>query len=468
MCKKPFLPLLLFLLISISLAHASARKNWIAFNGTGGVFKYIMAIDEDGNILVPPKAVLSYNKADFANFPGQNCVGEPINPYGRGPGDNVNCCTNGGASVAGPLGPLDGPCAIALSNNGGSINYYILTSQGSIFKFDLPKSTLTPTTALPKVILGRTAETKIRDFRTLQATQNVPNQFLAMIFGKIGIDTCCSNKSLDSIVGSLTTFGLNADGTVKKKGKNISPNISGLAKIGSISADGLMSVANQEIGGGNFDDNNDCSPKDNDAAGDIFATPVTASGTAAGPAVDIGTTKPQTGAVDVSNEVSAGVRFVVYATRSSDTPDSTNGDDLILQKIDAHTGAKIGGRHFLQQDIEMDMTFFQGVAVDPEGEFVVFTKRPVNSKPGDGGECVGVNSGTNFDGLQTGNRDSLFFIPINIATGEAAGSPKLLFSADDGPATGQDDEDGGTSCGGPNYQEFAIPQINGIDVLVDE
>src|SRR5262249_8803010 len=134
------------------------------------------------------------------------------------------------------------------------------------------------------------------------------------------------------------------------------------------------------------------------------------------------------------------------------------------------TGAKIGGRHFLLQNVEMVMTFFQGLAIDPEGEFVVVAMRPTPSTKGSGGECGGTTGGDNFDGKQTANRDSLFFIPINQATGEAAASPTLLFSADDGPATGAEDEPNGNSCGSTTvpHQELAIPQVNGIDILVDE
>jgi hypothetical protein len=449
------------LLFFCVFAHADQRTNWIAFNGTGGVFKYIMAVDEEGKILIPATPILSYDIEAFSSN------GEPVNPYQDGRGDTED----GGSSpndnpIPAPVGPLDGPCAIALSDNGGSINYYLLTTQGSVFKFDVPKSTLVATTALPKAILKRTAETKTRDFRTLQATQHVSNRFLAMIAGNIGKDTNCSgNVCLDSIVGTFDSFGFNADGTVKKKGHDISPQIDGLAKVGSISADGLMSVANQEIGGGNFDDDSSCNVDDNDKAGDIFATPLSTSGKAAGPSIDVGNTKPQVGAVDISNEVTPGVRFIVYATRSSDTPNTQNGDDLVLQRVDSHTGAKIGGKHLLQEDIEMVTTFIQGVAVDPEGEFVIFSKRPINSifNPTD---CGGGGSGNNFDGKQVGNRDSLFFQAIDIRTGDAFGKPILLFSADDGPFDGQSDEDNSPPGGG--NQEFAFPQINGIDIMIDE
>jgi len=454
-----FFLLLCGLLLTCAISQADQRTNWIAFNGTGGVFKYIMAVDEEGNILVPPTEILSYD------VPGTAVNGEPVNPYIDPTGDSDD---DGGSSandnpIPGPVGPLDGPCALALDQDGGLIKYYILTVQGSVFRFDIPKSTLVPTTDLPKPILARTAETKTRDFRTLQSTQGVSNAFLAMVAGNIGKDAFSGpSPGLDNIQGQLQAFKVKADGTLPAKGRNISPTTSKFGKIGSISADGKMAVSVRETGNGDFDDvGGSCVTSglntDNDNGGDIYATPL-GSPAPAGPGVLVGSTKPQTGAVDVSNEVTHGVRFVVYATRSLDTPDSSNGDDLILQKINSATGAKIGGRHFLQENIEMDMTFFQGVAIDPEGEFVIFAKRPVNSTA-PGAPCSG---GGVEDTLQLANRDSLYFLAIDITTGEAFGKPILLFSADDGFATGLSDENASPS------QEFAIPQINGIDVMIDQ
>ena len=450
--------LLCGILLTCAISQADERTNWIAFNGTGGVFKYIMAVDEEGNVLVPPTEILSYD------VPGTAVNGEPVNPYidGRGDSDDDGGNSASDNPIPGPVGPLDGPCASALDQDAGLIKYYLLTVQGSVFRFDIPKSTLIPTTALPKAILSRTAETKTRDFRTLQSTQNVSTPFLAMVAGNIGKDAFSGpSAGLDNIQGQLQAFKVKADGSLPVKGRNISPTTGKFGKIGSISADGKMAVSVRETGNDDFDDiGGSCTPgsnfsTDNDNGGDIFATPL-GSPAPAGPGVLVGSTKPQTGAVDVSNEVTNGVRFVVYATRSLDTPDSSNGDDLILQKIDSHTGAKIGGRHFLQENIEMDMTFFQGVAIDPEGEFVIFVKRPVNSTAP--GSCT--TSGVE-DNLQLANRDSLYFLAVDITTGEAFGKPILLFSADDGFATGLQDENASPG------QEFAIPQINGIDVMID-
>src|SRR5262249_8410444 len=450
------------LLFCCILAHADQRTNWIAFNGTGGVFKYIMAVDEEGNVLVPPTAILSYDIPGSVNLSAGR-AGEPANPYKDKRGDTEDGGTSSSEQFPpGPFGPLDGPCAIALDQDGALIKYYLLTAQGSVFRFDIPIATLVPTTPLPNIILGRTLETKTRDFRTLQSTQHVSPPFLAVVSGNIGKD---DSSGLDNIQGALQALKFKADGTLKVKGKNISPATGKLDKIGSISADGHMALSNQEIGNGDFDDTRFCDPLlDNDKAGSIYAQPL-GSPTPVGPAQIIGNTKPQVGAVDVSNEVVPVVRFAVYATRSSDTPNTQNGDDLILQMIDSKTGAKIGGRHFLRQDVEMVMTFFQGVAIDPEGEFVIWAERPVKSITAP--DCAnGGGSGTNFDGLQVGNRDSLFFQAIDIRTGEAVGKPILLFSADDGPFDGQSDETNSPPGGG--NQEFAFPQINGIDVMIQQ
>src|SRR5262249_40443689 len=153
----------------------------------------------------------------------------------------------------------------ALDQDAGLIKYYLLTVQGSVFRFDIPKSTLIPTTALPKAILSRTAETKTRDFRTLQSTQNVSTPFLAMVAGNIGKDAFTGpSAGLDNIQGQLQAFKVKADGSLPVKGRNISPTTGKFGKIGSISADGKMAVSVRETGNDDFDDiGGSCTPGSN-------------------------------------------------------------------------------------------------------------------------------------------------------------------------------------------------------------
>jgi hypothetical protein len=94
----------------------------------------------------------------------------------------------------------------------------------------------------------------------------------------------------------------------------------------------------------------------------------------------------------------------------------------------------------------MVMTFMQGIAVDPAGRFVLYTQRPtLSTAPG-------------VTGPSDEPRDSLFFLALD-STGHAVGKPILLFSSDDGPQTGKEDETSGL--------EYAIPQITDIDILKD-
>src|SRR5262249_58671666 len=97
---------------------------WVGFNGTGGTTKYLMAIDENGNIVKPPTKILLID-GGFS----------PNNPFGE--------------TVEGPLAALTAMALTDKPSNPGQICMYLLTVQGSVFRYDISKSTLKPTTKLP-------------------------------------------------------------------------------------------------------------------------------------------------------------------------------------------------------------------------------------------------------------------------------------------------------------------------------
>jgi len=266
------------------------------------------------------------------------------------------------------------------------------------------------------------------------------------------------DDAFDNPRAKLFRYPLNSNDTINLTGGNrLSPRTDGHHKAGGISADGLMAISSAE--NSNYDDADIRTfAKDNDFADKIYSQQISATGAPVGtPNVigDLGGNKTPSGAsqvsgIDVTNPLASGRRFVVFATRSLDTPDSSNGDDLVLQAIDANTGVKIGNAIKLLTNDEMILTMMQGIAVDPDGRFVLFTRRPVlSTAPGTSDPSGDVA------------RDSLFFQKLN-ADGTASGNPKELFDADDGPCTGSEDE-AGAPCNG----QGAIPQITMIDILKD-
>ena len=131
---------ILLLVFLFTPSAQAVDKYWISFNGTGGAFKYLMQIDQSGNITIQPKAILKYD------VDAVNNNGEPVNPYGSESSDTAGI----------RKGPLDGPCSTALSDHGtGSIDYFLITSQGTLFRSVINKATLTPTTTFPVAIRRR-------------------------------------------------------------------------------------------------------------------------------------------------------------------------------------------------------------------------------------------------------------------------------------------------------------------------
>lgn len=452
-----FLFLLVFSATVFSAVFLHADSYWVTFNGTGGTFKYLMQIDQNGNITKAPKAILSYDMQAFITNDG--CSGEPCNPFASDTGQEDQI-----------QGPLAGPCSIALADKGTTqILMWLVTAQGSVFKFTIDKATMTPTTAMPVAVAKRGFESLDRNFRSLQATQHTSNRFLVMSVGDIGSDNATMRTDLpgydphsDNLRGSTTAFGYNTNGTLDGSSKVITPRTRLNDKYVGVSADGLMAITNVEIG--QVDESEFSSPPfaiglDTDREDRIYVQPLSASRAIVGDPKVVGVSGPQVGPVDVSNPLAGGKRFVVYATRSLDTPDTSNGDNLVIQPIDAVTGDKVSAPRVLLTDNEMIMTFFQGLAIDPNGRFVLFTRRPLKSTPPGTDDTL---QGT----LANPNRDSLFFLALD-SNGNAVGNPKLLFSADQGVATGAVDEVNDSVPFTNQCQECAIPQITGIDILKD-
>lgn len=448
MAKKTTTLFVLFSAMIFSAAILNATDlYWVAFNGTGGTFKYLMQIDQTGKVTITPKAVLSYDIP--GSITNDGCSGEPCNPFANDTSQEDQI-----------QGPLAGPCAMALADKSSTqLLMFLVTPQGSLFKYTIDKATLKPTTLMPIAIAKRGFEPQNRDFRSLQATQHTSNRFLAMNYGTIGSESCSNNPTnvnfevdCDNPRGSTFAFGYNlTNGTLDGTSRSITPRTRHNDKYVGVSADGLMAITNVEIGQTDETFNN----LDFDREDRIYVQPLNSNrGTVGDPKV-VGITGPQVGPVDVSNPLSGGKRFVVYATRSTDDPDSSNGDNLVIQAIDAVTGDKLGGPHLLLEDAEMIMTFFQGLAIDPDGRFVIFTQRPLKSTP--------PGNDDNLQGtIANPNRDSLYYVAID-SNGNKVGSPKLLFSSEQGFQTGAVDEvndAANTGC-----QECAIPQITQIDIL---
>jgi hypothetical protein len=416
MSKKTHLLVFTIALLCFT-SSAFAGLHWVSFNGTGGVYKYVMQIDSDGNITKAPTAVLKWS------LPGS---GEPTNPFGD---DSVN-------------GPLGGPTAMALMDKSSTEFWlYIVGAHGGLWRFTINKSTLKPTSLMPSILKQPQkdgAETSTLDFASLQATQHSPH-FLAALFGELSNGAKCCTTDI-TLAGGGWGFGINSKGGLDGTSNRITPRTNLHDQFVSVSADGLMAISNVEKHEHGF---TTCCYNDNNNEEHIYAQPLKAGHLPKGDPVVVGISGDQTAAVDVSNPLSGNRRFVVYNTRSLDDPDTSNGDDVVVQVIDATTAQKLGGPHVLQSDQEIQMGMWQGVAVDPGGEFILFVRRPVKT----GGDPMDVN-----------NRDSLYYLKID-TNGNAVGTPKLLYSADDGPFDGEYDENTG--------DEFAWPQINMIDVMED-
>lgn len=442
MNRQRFMPLLgLAFAMFFLAASAQADLYWVAFNGTGGVYKFVMGIDENGNIVKAPKAVLFWDQIALGNADPN---GEPQNPFGE---DSI-------------YGPNGGPTALALMDKDASQFYlYMVNGQGSIMRMIINKSTLTPSNAVPTILFKGPpdgAEFFLNDFRTLQATQHTSKDWLGSIFGPYDVQP---GNNPDSVKGRCYAFDLDAKGKLTGTSNRITPRTADRDQECSISPDGLIAVTNVEKHPEGvvaccttfiYNDNNN--------EEHIYAQVLNGNHLPVDDPEIVGVSGPQTSSVDVSNLLSGNRRFVVYNTRSLDTPDTSNGDDLVLQVIDGTTAQKIAAPKTLQSDQEMTMGQWQTIAVDPDGRFVLFTKRPLKSTPPGTDDTL---QGT----LTQGNRDSLYYLKLD-ANGNASGSPKLLYSADQGPQTGAVDEVNDSVNGG-DCDECAWPQINLIDILKD-
>lgn len=429
MAMKKFTRLMLILTAVFLLAGVVHAANyWVAFNGMGGTFTYLMQVDATGKILRGPVRIFLWDD----RFVCTGCPSEPTNPLGHD-----------GLAEDSIKGSFVGPRAVAMAfDANGNIHMWQLSVQGTIFHQLINTTTLAPTSG-PNQMAGKSFvhargfESRYFNWKSLSAS----NTKLAVIAGEIGSDSGAG--SFDSVRNAFfSTFTYNADGSFtsvkpKRTGKNIT-----FAKFGAISPDGGMFIVNKEL-----TDLDDWAPLslDDDQEGAVIVSPV------GGTPVTIGNSGTQTGGVDISNPVGAN-RIAVFTIQSSDLVDTSNGDGVIVQLVNATTGAKVGNAINVTGNVEMQYRF-GNVGVAPDGSFVVYSKRPVLSLPP--GQT---------DTLQANNRPSVFFQKLNPATGQAVGSPIQIFSADLGPKlngayNGTSDETTGN--------EYANPGIIGIDVVAN-
>src|SRR5215831_17854714 len=163
----------------------AADLYWLGFNGTGGTTKYLMGIDENGNILKAPAKILLID-GKFTTGP---------NPFGE--------------TVEGPLAALTAMALTDKPSNPNQLNMFLLTVQGSVFRYDIDKTTLKPTTTLPKELIKRaTLSTKSLDFRSFTVTQHASNRFLAMAPTPMGPDNFQDPAALDNPRAKLFRYPL--------------------------------------------------------------------------------------------------------------------------------------------------------------------------------------------------------------------------------------------------------------------
>src|SRR5262245_9986817 len=143
MARKRFSTFFLLLAAMFLMANLTyADGYWVAFNGIGGTFTYIMKIDSHGSVLVDPTPIFMWDP----RFSCANCPSEPTNPLaGDGQGeDNIK-------------GAFAGPRAVAMAftdSTHGTLHMWQISSQGSVFHQFINAHTLAPTNG-PQDMSGR-------------------------------------------------------------------------------------------------------------------------------------------------------------------------------------------------------------------------------------------------------------------------------------------------------------------------
>jgi hypothetical protein len=156
-------------------------------------------------------------------------------------------------------------------------------------------------------------------------------------------------------LGTLKSFPLQVNGLPSLAGKAITPSLSSESEEASISADGLVLVSNR----GTDDANSSGSDQ-------VFVQVLDANGASKGAPTLLAGFK-DIEAVDVTNALEQGKRYVIYVVDAGTTPD----DKVFLQVVN-ELGKKIGGPKTINVPPNRDEDN-QTVAIDPLGRFVLLT-----------------------------------------------------------------------------------------------
>jgi hypothetical protein len=156
-------------------------------------------------------------------------------------------------------------------------------------------------------------------------------------------------------LGTLKSFPLQVNGLPSLAGKAITPSLSSESEEASISADGLVLVSNR----GTDDANSSGSDQ-------VFVQVLDANGASKGAPTLLAGFK-DIEAVDVTNALEQGKRYVIYVVDAGTTPD----DKVFLQVVN-ELGKKVGGPKTINVPPNRDEDN-QTVAIDPLGRFVLLT-----------------------------------------------------------------------------------------------
>ena len=187
--------------------------------------------------------------------------------------------------------------------------------------------------------------------------------------------------------GSLKTYPVLANGQLSPQSKEVSPTLNSENDEASISADGLAVVTNRGV-----DDPN--AP----GVDRLYLQLMDQNGAVKGVPKFLATYK-DIEAVDVTNALDQGKRFVVYVVDTGTQPD----DKLMLQVV-SEVGKKIGGKITINIPPNRDEDA-QTISIDPLGRFVLFTMDGLNY--GCQGDDILMYQALTPDGKKQGNPKAL-------------------------------------------------------------
>jgi hypothetical protein len=183
-------------------------------------------------------------------------------------------------------------------------------------------------------------------------------------------------------LGTLKAFPVQSNGMPSAAGKLITPSLTSENDEASISADGLAMVANRG------------SDQSGSSSEQLYFQLLEQNGTPKGQPILLAGFK-DIEAVDVSNALDQGNRFVVYVVDSGTTPD----DKVFLQVVN-ESGKKVGGAKTINIPPNRDEDN-QTVAIDPQGRFVLLTMDGKNY--GCAGDDILMYQGLTEAGAKKGN-----------------------------------------------------------------